>query len=57
LRSQFEGLTLGDFYKHDYNATLDLGAKADKVAAINPPVSTRADTRITMLRCAACARI
>ena len=35
--SQFEGLTLGDFYRHDYYATVDPGAKADKVAAIQPP--------------------
>lgn len=35
--SQFEGLTLGDFYKHDYYITVDPGAKADKVAAITPP--------------------
>lgn len=35
--SQFEGLTLGDFYKHDYYATVDPGAKADKVASITPP--------------------
>ena len=35
--SQFEGLTLGDFYKHDYYAAVDPGAKADKVAAIKPP--------------------
>lgn len=36
--TQFEGLTLGDFYKHDYYAAVDPGAKADKVAAITPPV-------------------
>lgn len=35
--SQFEGLTLGDFYKHDYYAAVDPGAKADKVAALTPP--------------------
>jgi hypothetical protein len=37
FRSQFEGLTLGDFYKHDYYAGVEPGAKADKVAAIKPP--------------------
>jgi len=37
FRSQFEGLTLGDFYKHDYYAKVEPGAKADKVAAIKPP--------------------
>lgn len=35
--SQFEGLTLGDFYKHDYYAAIDPGAKADRVAAVKPP--------------------
>ena len=34
FRAQFSGLTLGDFYKHDYYASADPGAKADKVAAI-----------------------
>jgi hypothetical protein len=38
FRNQFEGLTLGDFYKHDYYAAVDPGAKADRVAAIRPPV-------------------
>ena len=37
FRAQFEGLTLGDFYKHDYYAAVDPGAKADKVGAIKPP--------------------
>jgi hypothetical protein len=37
FRSQFEGLTLGDFYKHDYYARVEPGAKADRVAAIMPP--------------------
>ena len=37
FRSQFEGLTLGDFYKHDYYASVEPGAKADKVARIKPP--------------------
>jgi hypothetical protein len=35
--SQFEGLTLGEFYKHDYYAAIGPGAKADKVAAIKAP--------------------
>ena len=35
--SQFAGLTLADFYKHDYYAAADPGSKADKVAAIKPP--------------------
>jgi hypothetical protein len=37
FRAQFAGMTLGDFYKHDYYAAADPGAKADKLAAIRPP--------------------
>lgn len=37
FRAQFSGLTLGDFYKHDYYAAADPGAKADKIAAIKAP--------------------
>jgi len=37
FRVQFEGLTLGDFYKHDYYASVEPGAKADRLAAIKPP--------------------
>src|SRR6185295_9258707 len=46
FRSQFEGLTLADFYKHDYYAVASPGAKADKVGAIKAPAldpSGRAD--------------
>jgi hypothetical protein len=35
--AQFTGLTLADFYKHDYYAAAEPGAKADKVGAIKPP--------------------
>jgi hypothetical protein len=38
FRAQFDGLTLADFYKHDYYAAAQPGAKADKLAAIRPPV-------------------
>lgn len=38
FRAQFNGLTLGDFYKHDYYAAVEPGARADKVAAIKPPL-------------------
>ena len=38
FRGQFTGLTLADFYKHDYYVVIDPGAKADKVAAIKSPV-------------------
>jgi hypothetical protein len=37
FRAQFTGLTLGDFYKHDYYAAADPGARGDKLAAIKPP--------------------
>jgi hypothetical protein len=37
FRAQFEHLTLADFYKHDYYAAADPGAKADRLAAIKPP--------------------
>jgi hypothetical protein len=37
FRTQFEGLTLADFYKHDYYAVADPRAKADKVAGLKPP--------------------
>ena len=37
FRAQFEGLTLADFYKHDYYAVADPRSKADKVAALKPP--------------------
>ncbi len=37
FRDQFTGLTLADFYKHDYYVVADPGAKADKVAGIKQP--------------------
>ena len=37
FRDQFTGLTLADFYKHDYYARAEPGAKADKVGAVRPP--------------------
>ena len=37
FRSQFEGLTLADFYKHDYYAAADPGAAADKVGKLAAP--------------------
>ena len=39
FRAQFTGLTLGDFYKHDYYTAVEPGAKADRVAAVKPPPS------------------
>jgi hypothetical protein len=37
FRAQFAGLTLADFYKHDYYAAIDPAAKTDRFAAIKPP--------------------
>jgi len=37
LRAQFEGLTLADFYKHDYYAAAGGGGKLDRLATIKPP--------------------
>jgi hypothetical protein len=37
FRSQFAGLTLADFYKHDYYAAVEPGARNDKVGHIKPP--------------------
>src|SRR5215468_5297016 len=37
FRAQFNGLTLADFYKHDYYAVAEPGSRADKVGAIHPP--------------------
>jgi len=37
FRTQFNGLTLADFYKHDYYQKANPGAKADKVAAVKAP--------------------
>lgn len=37
FRAQFEGLTLADFYKHDYYAEVEPAAEADRVGRIKPP--------------------
>jgi hypothetical protein len=37
FRAQFEGLTLADFYKHDYYAAAEPGAAGDKVGKLAPP--------------------
>lgn len=37
FRAQFNGMTLADFYKHDYYASAEPNAKADKLAKIAPP--------------------
>jgi hypothetical protein len=37
FRAQFEGLTLADFYKHDYFAAAEPDAAADKVGRLAPP--------------------
>ena len=36
-REQFAGLSLADFYKHDYYAVAEPGSAADKVAKLTPP--------------------
>lgn len=38
-REQFAGLSLADFYKHDYFAAADPGHSADKVARLKPPAA------------------
>lgn len=38
FRDQFTGLTLADFYKHDYYAAAEPGAKADRVGGLKAPV-------------------
>ena len=35
--AQFAGLSLADFYKHDYFAAADPGNEADKVGGLVPP--------------------
>jgi hypothetical protein len=37
FRAQFNGLTLADFYKHDYYAATHTSGAADKVAAVKAP--------------------
>jgi len=36
-RAQFAGLSLADFYKHDYFAAVEPGHASDKVARLRPP--------------------
>lgn len=43
FRAQFTGVTLGDFYKHDYYAAREPGAKADRLAAVKPPAGLDAN--------------
>jgi len=38
FRARFEGLTLADFYKHDYYAAAEPGSDKDKVGRIESPV-------------------
>lgn len=42
FRAQFAGLTLADFYKHDYYAVAEPGSEKDKVAKIQDPTTTEA---------------
>jgi hypothetical protein len=45
FRAQFNGLTLADFYKHDYYAAAEPGAKGDRVGAIAAPAGLDAAGR------------
>ena len=42
FRARFEGLTLADFYKHDYYAAKEPESAADKLARIAPPTADAA---------------
>jgi hypothetical protein len=51
FRVQFEGLTLADFYKHDYYEAASPGAKEDKVGRLKPakaPAGGQADVRAAL---------
>lgn len=39
VRDQFVGLTLADFYKHDYFAVAEPGNPSDRIARLAPPVA------------------
>jgi hypothetical protein len=39
FRAQFQGLTLADFYKHDYYAVAEPASDKDKLAAIKDPTT------------------
>ena len=43
VTGQFAGLTLADFYKHDYYAVADPGSPADAIARIAPPANLHPD--------------
>jgi hypothetical protein len=38
-RAQFAGLSLADFYKHDYYAAAEPGSASDRVAQLKPPAA------------------
>ena len=42
FRTQFHGLTLADFYKHDYYAAAEPGSDKDKLGAIKDPTTDAA---------------
>ena len=42
FRAQFSGLTLADFYKHDYYAAAEPGSDKDRVARIKDPTTNEA---------------
>jgi hypothetical protein len=39
FRAQFQGLTLADFYKHDYYAAAEPGSEKDKLAGLKDPTT------------------
>jgi hypothetical protein len=51
FRARFEGLTLADFYKHDYYAAAEPGSEKDRVGKIPDPTADeegRADFRASL---------
>jgi hypothetical protein len=44
-REQFAGLSLADFYKHDYYAAMEPGSASDKVAQLKPPAAMPEDAK------------
>ena len=56
FRAQYSGLTLADFYKHDYYVQVQPGAKADKLASIKPPVMMQLESLIMRPRFAGSGR-
>lgn len=43
VREQFTGLSLGDFYKHDYYTVAEPGTTSDRIAGLRPPENLPAE--------------